>query len=703
MKKESLAWIALAAALATVWVGGKSVVQPVKAQERAATATAATQVPVDELQRSNRIDSYYLVARDGAERGETLYYYKCWMCHNQYTVKAQYGDQAPFLHLKDLYQRQKLVSGQPVNDETVTAQLKNGSGGMPAFGSNMSDKDIADVVSYLKSGRCCVEGENPPKNPWYQAEARPWPVPTATSGGPRGLVQIPTGESPEGIMVQLIAPNNIRTTVYAREDGAFEFPALQSGNYTLRIAKPLEYKPYRRDAVAINGAMRLPDIVLERITKSENLPADPAVMSQLTGAELLWNLPGSMFEKKLFEQSCGCHAYKQVFRNRFDDRSWRLIVNRMTHYSAAPLINPGEGRMSDSENEELLVNWLIKVRGVQSKDLPVRPFPRPRGPSTRMVVTEYELPRVLLSAHDVHGDSQGNIWYTSHKSRFVGKLDPRTGVVTEYAVPLIPGAMPGTHRVWVDKNDIVWLSENWSHRLTRLDPKTGQFTQMLIESSRRINTPGLGNFAMAPDGTVWYTDRRPGGGGMVTQYDPSGGTARVVKQWPLTKVTNTYDNTISLDGRYWAGGSPAGPGHSIQVLDIESGKMLEVDTGAHLSIPARGGFDPEGNPWFGGRGGNLVMLDIRTGRMREFVPPLPYLPLTKFYEAMPDKNGEVWAGVNFGGGFVRLNPKTYHWTEYQLPEPFSYNRRTWIDNSTNPVTVWYIDYNGYIVRLQPLL
>jgi streptogramin lyase len=69
---------------------------------------------------------------------------------------------------------------------------------------------------------------------------------------------------------------------------------------------------------------------------------------------------------------------------------------------------------------------------------------------------------------------------------------------------------------------------------------------------------------------------------------------------------------------------------------------------------------------------------------------------------MPDKNGEVWAGVNYGRGFVRLEPRTERWIEYVLPEPFAYNRRTWIDNSTNPVTVWYVDYNGYIVRIQPL-
>jgi hypothetical protein len=40
--------------------------------------------------------------------------------------------------------------------------------------------------------------------------------------------------------------------------------------------------------------------------------------------------------------------------------------------------------------------------------------------------------------------------------------------------------------------------------------------------------------------------------------------------------------------------------------------------------------------------------------------------------------------------------------EYVMPEPYSHDRRTWIDSSTDPVTVWYVDHNGYIVRIQPL-
>jgi streptogramin lyase len=60
---------------------------------------------------------------------------------------------------------------------------------------------------------------------------------------------------------------------------------------------------------------------------------------------------------------------------------------------------------------------------------------------------------------------------------------------------------------------------------------------------------------------------------------------------------------------------------------------------------------------------------------------------TDFYEAMPDNNGEVWAGVLHGRQMVRLDPKTERWTVYQMPEPFTYDRRTWIDSSIHPVTV----------------
>ncbi|MGH9783169.1 MAG: c-type cytochrome, partial [Terriglobia bacterium] len=445
-----------------------------------------------DLQRSIRIERYNVAAPSGAARGEVLYYYKCWMCHNQHTKSAP--------PLKDLYQRPRLLSGEPVNDTTVANQIKNGSPRMPSFAPNLSDTDLADLLSYLRSGTCCLEGENPPANPWYRASTAKWTMDlgerSKLSGGPRGVVRATNGERPEGVGVQLVAPSAVRMTVYTNEQGRYEFPQLPAGSYTLRIARPLEYRAYQRNAVPIQGASQLEDIVLEPISGVDLLPAEPEVYGQLSGAEWLWNLAGTAQEKATFHRACGsgCHSFQQVFRNRHDERSWRLIVERMFHYGGAVLINRNRGPSGRGtpEAEEMLVKWLARVRGPespQSKDPPVLTFPRPRRRASRVVITEYELPRVLLSTHDVAGDSKGNIWYTSHKSSRVGSLDPRTGIVTEYQVPLTAGAMPGTHRVAVDKNDIVWWSENWAHNLVRLDPGTGRFTVMPIETSTPINSP----------------------------------------------------------------------------------------------------------------------------------------------------------------------------------------------------------------------
>ena len=292
---------------------------------------SAPEIRTDDLQRSIRIDNYTEVADSGPRRGENLYFFKCWMCHNQYAQAGPY--------LKDVYSRATLMSGKPVSDETVREQIKNGGPGMPAFGTTLSDPDIADLLAYIKEGKCCVEGEELPPNPWYRAVAQRWPVQTAVAGGAKGIIRISSGDSPEGIGVQLIAPNGVRTTVYTDLEGNYEFPKMQAGTYTLRIPTPLTFKSYRRDSVRIDGATKLDEIVLDRVSKTDSLPATAQIRSQLSGAELLWNLPGTGEEKATFQKVCSpCHEWQQILRNRYDERSWTAIVDRMTHYYSAPLV-----------------------------------------------------------------------------------------------------------------------------------------------------------------------------------------------------------------------------------------------------------------------------------------------------------------------------------------------------------------------------
>jgi virginiamycin B lyase len=641
----------------------------------------------DDLQRSNRIDEYTSVADHGIARGENIYFYKCWMCHNKYAQSAPY--------LADLFQRSTLVSGKAVTDLNVAAHIKNGSAAMPGFRTALSDPEIADLITYIRSGKCCVEGNDPPPNPWYRAATHHWTVPSTLGGGPHGKLRIASGDVPEGVGVQLVAPNGVRTTVYTNIEGSYEFPEMQAGSYTLRIPTPREFKPYRRDEVVITGKARLDDIVLEKVTNSDALPPTAEMESQLSGAELMWNLPGTVEEKSVFQKNCSpCHGWKQILKNRYDENGWRLILDRMMHYSTAALVVPKASSASVDKDFDTILKWLSNVRSPQTRGAPLHGFSRPQGTSTRVVITEYELPRALLAPHDVAGDSQGNIWYTSHKTEYIGKIDPRTGVATEYRIPNTPGAMPGTHRIAIGKDDTVFVSEPWAHKLDKLDPKTGTISQIPIEVAEPINFAAFTNFALAPDGSVWDNERH-----YVRKIDSA--TGKVVQRFP-NQTEFSYDNLISADGKYWAGGGHPFSGNTAERLDIQTGAMTVLNTGTHNATAKRGGFDLGDKAWFGGGDGALIELDASAGRMVEHWPPTAPSPVTDFYEAMPDSNGEVWAGVLNGRQMVRFDPRSERWNVYQLPEPYSYDRRTWIDSSTHPVTVWYVDYNGVLVRIQPL-
>ena len=147
--------------LAVQWLGRSVIAQTAVSQTPAATNSGSAAL---NLQRSVAIYNYKTTAESGWRRGEEIYYIKCWMCHNEYTIKAKTGA----VHLKDLYKRPRLTSGQPVNDQTVAEKIRNGGPAMPVYRHVLSDADMADLLSYLREGHCCFEGSEPPRNPAYR-------------------------------------------------------------------------------------------------------------------------------------------------------------------------------------------------------------------------------------------------------------------------------------------------------------------------------------------------------------------------------------------------------------------------------------------------------------------------------------------------------------------------------------------------------
>jgi len=144
--KSKTRLFALLGALA-VWAAGLGQAQEPNKQQYSMT-------PADPYQRSWDHFVFKASAKAGAQRGEELYYYKCWFCHNTFAKRAPY--------LKDIFKR------DGVTEQTIADKIRNGGPGMPSYKTTLDNAGIADLVAYLKT-RCCWEGEDPPPNPRYVA------------------------------------------------------------------------------------------------------------------------------------------------------------------------------------------------------------------------------------------------------------------------------------------------------------------------------------------------------------------------------------------------------------------------------------------------------------------------------------------------------------------------------------------------------
>ena len=67
-----------------------------------------------------------------------------------------------------------------------------------------------------------------------------------------------------------------------------------------------------------------------------------------------------------------------------------------------------------------------------SRAFALKPLPRPKGAATKVIYTEYALPREEMAPHDVIVDKDGIVWFSGFGEQKLGRLDPKTGKVTEF-------------------------------------------------------------------------------------------------------------------------------------------------------------------------------------------------------------------------------------------------------------------------------
>ena len=187
-------------------------------------------------------------------------------------------------------------------------------------------------------------------------------------------------------------------------------------------------------------------------------------------------------EKAALGGCVNCHTLQRVLFSRFNADEMVPVVQRMAMHTnnsspMHPWMRPPRGpRAAPTARQIATAKYLssINLSAADTFEFPLKTLPRPKGKATQVIYTTYDLPRPDAAPHDAAVDAQGNVWYSDFTSQFIGKLDPKTGKVVEYPVPLnrTGTIAQGGLQIAFDKEGRVYYGNMSQMQIVRFDPKT---------------------------------------------------------------------------------------------------------------------------------------------------------------------------------------------------------------------------------------
>ncbi len=514
----------------------------------------------------------------------------------------------------------------------------------------------------------------------------------------------------EGVLVSAKkAGSTVTVTVVSDAQGRYSFPRsrLEPGQYALRIrAAGYDLESSRSAEVAARGTATA-DL---RLKKTFDLAA------QLSNGEWMESVPGNDQQKGLLRNCVGCHTLERVVRSQYDaDAFTKIVLPRMQGYvnqsiPQHPQLRKAERLMEERGDQRVQVfrstaEYLATINrsAAQKWSYELKTHARPTGRATRVVYTEYDLPRETISPHDVIVDAEGIAWYSSFGEQNLGRLDPKTGKVTEFPIGVSkPGFPTGGLGLRTDREGNLWLGNMYQATIVKFDRESSKFTTWKLPAERDIDAAQVNMVspqASHVDGKVWSQNNGFAG---VHRLDVATGkieTWEPFKSAPKGEPHNIYDvipdskNNVYFTDFRW---------RHIGRIDAKTGevKMFEMPSATKVTAPRRGMMDAQDRLWFGEyRGDRIAMFDTRTEQFKEWKLATRW---SSPYDVAIDRNEEAWTGSMITDQVTRLDTRTGKSIDYLLPRSTNI-RRVFVDNSTTPVTFWVGSNHGAsIVKLEPL-
>src|SRR6266478_2295387 len=307
-------------------------------------------------------------------------------------------------------------------------------------------------------------------------------VPAVAQMAPPALIGSVTSDregAMEGVLVSAKKPTGtITVTVTSDAKGDYAFPAdrLEPGRYELTI---------RAAGYALEG-LGLVELAPGKTTTGDlRLKSTPVTTDQLTNSEWMASVPGPDDLKRALLNCADCHSLRRIFESNHTAADFLKVFERMSgYYPGASDLQPqrlvGEHRRPAINRAivEKLADYLARVNisRQSAHDFEAKISPRPTGRATRVIITEYDLTRKEIQPHDVVVDPTGMVWFSHFGEQFLSKLDPKTGKVTDFPIPVQkPNHPKGTLDLEIDADGYLWVGLMYQTGMARFHRTTETF------------------------------------------------------------------------------------------------------------------------------------------------------------------------------------------------------------------------------------
>jgi len=400
----------------------------------------------------------------------------------------------------------------------------------------------------------------------------------------------------EGVVVSAKQPGStIMVSVSTNAQGLYSFPQdrLAPGAYDITI-RAVGYTLKPTTATVGSGGSTQLDLTLAK--------AAPSVLAlQLTNSELMQSAPGTPAQKMALLQCLDCHGLQRPFFSKDNASEMAITLQRMRAHT--PNASPNFPFFFQNANEILSgppakaqVDFGAYIASVNLSSGETWPYQiktqqRPTGKSTQAIITTYDLPDEA-APHDTLLDGEGNVWFTDFQHQFISKLDPKTGKVTRYPVPITkPGFPTGGLMVTMDKDGHIWQAMMEQAAIAELDPKTGKVSTYLAPGWKKDDT----RFTMIDalhsnvDGKLW-TKANEGNANRMYQFDLATKQFHEVLPPPGRQTVSGYGLVSDLDNNEYS--LPNAPNaRQIWRIDAKTGDVTYIDLPPGIGGARRGHID----------------------------------------------------------------------------------------------------------------